>query len=279
MSTSSVIPAGVTPFRDGSPAASQPAPEAATPAFTGTYTLLADISEFQPDIADAAYLEWSKGISIRAMYGGAEDDGAWYGGARRADLHSGGAQFLNIYQYLVSGQSGQEQAEALMKLLGGLEKGEVITADFEEGQHAMLTAWYNEMITLGVRDQYLWTYTGLNFGSAAGALPVQWLADYSTAEPASPHILWQFTDDYDVPGVGTADCSVYHGTITELAELAYGGTVTTTPPAEGKPVTGTQSGWHWCAKCQGLVHGAGKCAAGGTHELGTWNYSVPFEHS
>ena len=38
-----------------------------------------------------------------------------------------------------------------------------------------------------------------------------------------PHLLWQFTDAYQVPGIGTCDCSVYHGTIDQLAALAYAG--------------------------------------------------------
>lgn len=77
----------VTPFRAGRTSGIQP--QAAGPLFTGTYTLLADCSEFQPDIADLTYLKWSKAIVIRAAYGDQHDDAAWYGGARRADLHAG----------------------------------------------------------------------------------------------------------------------------------------------------------------------------------------------
>jgi hypothetical protein len=39
------------------------------------------------------------------------------------------------------------------------------------------------------------------------------------------HKLWQFTDAFKVPGVGTADCSVFHGSIDDLAALAYQGGV------------------------------------------------------
>jgi len=72
-------------------------------------------------------------------------------------------------------------------------------------------------------NAHLWTYTGLDFGATNGALPVQWVADYASAEPSSPHKLWQFTDSFNVPGVGTADCSLFHGTMDELAALAYQG--------------------------------------------------------
>lgn len=264
--------------------APQIAPHAASPGFTGVYTLLADISEFQPDVDDSAYLQWSKAVVIRAAYGDAHDDQAWYGGQRRTDLHKGGAQFLGIYQYLVAGQDGTGQANALHALAGGLQKGEVFIADYEEGQHSMLSAWYNRMLALGYSDKYLWTYTGLNFGQANGALPVQWIAAYQAGEPSSSHTLWQFTDRYSFPGViGTADCSVFHGDIGQLAALAYGGTVTPAPqpPPPAEPpvkfgvcaaighhdVTGSgeytlahspgepeQGGFRWCHRCKCLVH-------------------------
>jgi hypothetical protein len=201
----------------------------------GPEVLLADISEYQADINDALYLHWSQAVVIRALFGDAHDDAAWYGGARRTALHEGGAQFLGIYQYLVAGQDGAAQAQAFHQLVGAIEAGEVFIADFEEGDHAMLTAWYNEMLSLhgeGI-GPYLWTYTGLDFGEALGFLPVQWLAGYTADEPASPHTLWQFTNSYQVPGVGVADCSVFHGTISELAALAYAVPKGWTFPAPG----------------------------------------------
>jgi hypothetical protein len=220
------------PFRAGGPPG-----EALHPAvsFSGAYTLLADVSEFEPDVADAAYLAWSKAIIIRAAYGDAHDDKAWYAGTRRSALHQGGAEFLGIYQYLVNGQPGAAQAQAVHALVGGFQKNEVLVADFEEGQHAMLTDWYNEMLTLGYPGQFLWTYTGLYFGQAQGALPVQWLADYTSTEPSSPHTLWQFSSGYTIPGVGVGDCSLYHGTTAELSALAYQGGVTPPAPAPFGP--------------------------------------------
>ena len=265
-----------------------PAPAFAPAALT-PQVLLADISEFQPQIADAAYLAWSKAVVIRAMYGDQHDDKAWYGGQRRDLLHAGGARFVGIYIYLVAGQPGAAQADALHSLVGALRPGEVIIADFEEGDRARLTEWYNEMHKLYGPDiyRYLWTYSGLNFGQANGVLPVEWVAAYGQSEPASPHKLWQFTDAYPVPGVGAADCSVFHGTIDQLAALAWGGTTPVTQPAPvPKPGTvpvpvkfgvcpaggqhdtstsgkytlpfsgaiGTQDGWRWCHRCKCLVH-------------------------
>jgi hypothetical protein len=233
------------PFRAGHiPGALAPA-VVAPELFTGPYTLLADVSEWEPDIADALYLQWSKAIVIRAAYGDQHDDRAWYGGRRRDVLHYQGARFVGIYQYLVAGQDGAAQADAMHRLVGALRPGEILCPDFEEGQHAMLTAWYNRMILLygtGIRP-YLWTYTGLNFGEVNGALPVEWVAAYGQAEPVTTHKLWQFTSSFPVPGVGSADCSVFHGTIGELAALAYQKPQAQPPPAPkpkfGKPTNVT----------------------------------------
>lgn len=214
------VTAPVTPFRAGSEPGIQP--HAALPliSFSSPHVLLADVSEFQPDVADAAYLAWSPAIVIRCAYGDAHDDKAWYGGQRRALLHSGGAKFVGIYQYLVAGQNPSAQAQAFHRIVGNLKPGEVAIADYEEGPHSLLTGWYNEMLALGYDRRYLWTYSGLNFGQANGVLPVEWLAAYRSAEPSSPHRLWQFSSSFAVPGVGTCDCSVFHGTIGQLAALA-----------------------------------------------------------
>lgn len=209
------------PFRAGR--GSQPAPKF-TPVSTAAdpVVYLADVSEFQPNIADAAYVKWSHAIIIRALYGDQHADHAWYGGERRADLHAAGIQFMGIYQYLVSSQSGQAQAQAVRQLVGAIQPGEVFIADFEEGNHALLTAWYNEMLALyaGIAP-FLWTYAGLSFGRLNGALPVQIIAAYDQGEPVTPHRLWQFTDSFPIPGVGIADCSLFHGTMAQLAALAY----------------------------------------------------------
>jgi hypothetical protein len=191
--------------------------------FSGPVVLLADISEFQADIDDAKYLKWSKAIVIRAAYGTSHQDRSWFGGQRRQLLHDGGARFLGIYHYLVSGQDGAKQADVLHSQIGAIQPGEVIIADFEEGQKAMLSAWYGRMLAHGYPNAQLWAYTGEFFGEENGVLPVEWIAAYRATEPTSPHKLWQFTPTFMVPGVGLADCSVFRGTMDQLAALAYQG--------------------------------------------------------
>jgi len=221
-------------FRAGRGTGEQAKPAALSAAATSPVVLLSDLSEFQPQIADAAYLAWSKAVIIRAMYGADHVDGAWYGGQRREQLHAGGALFVGCYQYLVASQDAATQARALATLLGHLNVGEYVIADIEEGsgpQQARWQAWAN--VIHGELGFAPGNYAGEYFAESAGLTPVDWIAAYQPTAPAAPHLLWQFTDSYAVPGVGVADCSRFVGTIAELRALAFGGTAT----ASAQPVT------------------------------------------
>lgn len=225
-------PGQPAPFRAGRAEAPAAVPRlAAHGAAAGPEgTLLADVSEFQPDIADATYLRWSQAIVIRALYG-TRIDKAWYGGARRDALHAGGARFIGIYAY-ITGQDITAQAKALISLLGTLRPGEKVIADIEEGPGSQQARWvtWAKAINAALGDPP-WDYSGLNYAAAHGLQPVTWVAAYGTAEPAAPHKLWQFTDQFTVPGVGVCDCSVFHGSIDELAALAYQPVPAKTAPA------------------------------------------------
>lgn len=198
----------------------------------GPQVLLADISEFEPQVNDAMYLLWSKAVIIRAAYGDQHDDRAWYGGQRRDLLHAGGAKFLGIYQYIVTSQDPAAQGAALVRLIGKLRPGEKVIADIEEGSGNLAETWriWSAEVAGATGDQP-WRYSGLNFAAAHGLAPVDWVAAYQSGEPSVPHVLWQFTDAFQVPGVGTCDASVFHGTIGQLAALACDGSQPTTHPA------------------------------------------------
>lgn len=247
--TAEAPPRTITPFRFGYPPGEDHAVPAmlaaplARPAAAAPQVLLADVSEFQPNV-DAAYFAWSKAIIIRALYGTDHDDLAWYNGARRDFMHANGARFVGIYQYLRSAQDGFAQAQAFNALVGAIRPGEVFICDFEEGTSAAgLHAWYNGMLSSygSAIAPYLWTYTGLWFGQSMGVLPVEWIAAYGQGEPSTPHTLWQFTSTYPVPGVGSCDCSVFHGTIDQLAALAAPAPITTWGPPRNLAVTAGQT--------------------------------------
>jgi GH25 family lysozyme M1 (1,4-beta-N-acetylmuramidase) len=231
------------PFRAGAaPGEDIPAvPHAVmTPRATpGAVVLMADISEFQPDLHDATYLRWSQAIVIRALYG-TRVDRAWYGGARRDALHAGGARFVGIYAYITS-QDITAQAKAMISLLGRLRPGEKVIADIEEGPGNQQARWvtWAKAINAALHDPP-WDYSGLNYAAAHGLQPVTWVAAYGSREPGVPHQLWQFTDRYSVPGVGTCDCSVFHGSIDDLAALAYQGAKPAPKGFRGEYVTAGQ---------------------------------------
>jgi hypothetical protein len=204
----------------------------AVPASAGPSILLADVSEYQANIADAAYLRWSKGIAFRAMYGTTVDR-AWYGGGRRDGLHAGGARFIGMYQYLTAGQDAAAQAHALVNLVGNLRQGEKLVCDIEEGppgQQAARWRQWSAVITAAYgRAAAPWLYAGLSFSQAAGLDP-QWVAAYRAVEPPGNHLMWQFSASYPVPGVGTTDCNRFRGSIDELAALGWQ-TAPVKPPA------------------------------------------------
>jgi peptidoglycan hydrolase-like protein with peptidoglycan-binding domain/GH25 family lysozyme M1 (1,4-beta-N-acetylmuramidase) len=199
-----------------------------------TDTLVADCSEWQPDIDDPVYLRFSQAIIIRAMYGVDHVDRAWYGGARRDDLHKAGVRFLGIYQFVRPDQNVVRQARALLGLIGSLRPGEKIIADWEEGDGVQTALWrgWAEVIRAATGQQP-WLYSGLDFAAVHGLAPVDWVADYPAmdllkppaipaGEPGVPHKLWQFSSSYQVPGVSSpCDMSVFRGSVEELAALAY----------------------------------------------------------
>lgn len=223
-------------FRAGAAPGEQPPPPAALAAHPAVVlpdvVLMADISEFQPDVNDAMYLAWSQAVIIRAAYGARHDDRAWFGGQRRDLLHAGGVRFLGIYQYVVAGQDVAAQAREFCRLIGRPRAGEYYLADIEEGSGNLRHAWntWTTVVVSTLGAVPCGNYSGRFFARDHGLAPVDWIASYGTAEPPEPHLLWQFTDAFDVPGIGRCDCSVFHGSIDQLASLGY------QPPAN-RPAT------------------------------------------
>jgi peptidoglycan hydrolase-like protein with peptidoglycan-binding domain len=267
-----------------------------------TGTLVADISEYQPDVADATYLKWSQAVIIRAMYG-ATPDKAWYGGARRNSLHAGGAQFVGIYAYIRAYQSVIAQAHALLALIGSLRPGEKLIADIEEGTGSQAARWQTwAAIVQAATGDRPWCYSDLSFAATHDLSP-EWVAAFGEVEPATPHILWQFSSAYAVPGVGTADCSLFHGSIGQLAALAYqpDGTPAAEPASPKAPAPSVPANWQektmaglptlklgakdskepWMVRrVQGLIEALGPhCEITGTYDAATETAVKTFQHN
>jgi hypothetical protein len=102
------------------------------------------------------------------------------------------------------------------------------------------------------------SYSGRFFARDHGLAPVDWIASYGTAEPPEKHLLWQFADNFQVPGVGRCDCSVFHGSIGQLAALAYQPAVTRTATTEDDMPSGLITSPHGVRESRTWAAGAAR---------------------
>lgn len=204
-----------------------------------------DVSEFQQAVnwpQLVAYLRSTYGGAaaiIRLCYGDLHVDG-WADrnieGARAA-----GADWLAWYLYLVGGRAPAPQAATLGRILlahGGLRPGECVVIDDEEGAgdqsgrvDEALAEFDAQLKTPNPAGEDWW-YSGLDFAlthDLAAARGRRIIAAYQASEPAAiAHDLWQFTDRASLPGIaGPVDCSVFHGSITDLIQLTGGADMAT----------------------------------------------------
>lgn len=191
---------------------------------------IADVSEHQGIINWPAYP--SEAVIVRLNYGANYPD-------KQLGLNISGARarcrIRGWYTYLVAGQAPEPQADMLASILlsrGGLLPGEFVACDDEEGDgdqaprvHAYFDRIHTRLHDAASQD---WVYSGLYFarthlGRLSGVH--RWLAAYGSSEMPDQHDLWQFTSTAHMAGIGgNVDCSVYHGSIDQLAAL-IGGTM------------------------------------------------------
>ncbi len=149
-------------------------------------------------------------------------------GARKAGLKAFGA-----YHFWSPGVDPVKQAENAVAALGALRTDPVewLALDVETGSDfAAYEAFCRH--TDAALGRITWMYGGHQLKDHAPHRP-RWIARYfdHTPDPAhAPGInetLWQFTDKFDVPGVGPADCSVFRGTAAQLVTFIRGGRMST----------------------------------------------------
>ena len=108
-----------------------------------------------------------------------------------------------------------------------------------------------------------------------------WIANWNLTSAEAVSAVKAAAGPFPIIGVQFADPGNYDDDQFSSAWLAN---VSAKPPVHtpAPPVTGIQSGWKWCGKCNLLVWGpaamAVKCPQGGRHDIGTWTYAVPFSH-
>jgi hypothetical protein len=207
-------------------------------------THLPDISEYQTQMTVA---DWhllfneqhrrygSSGAAIvRIDYGDAHPDRHL---ANRKTFHEAGGTVLGLYQYDVAGQPVDLVAKAFIGLVGKLQPGEYTILDEEEGtgnRASRVASWFSRVDGALTYPGYHggWLYSGESFygeHNLAAAKRKTWIAAYRTGpEPAVTHKLWQHTNGQigDVrcqpwPVIGRADCSIFHGTVAQLAALVW----------------------------------------------------------
>jgi len=215
-------------------------------------THLFDVSEYQ---APLTVTDWqrlfneqhrrygSSGAAIiRIDYGDAHPDLHL---ANRATALKAGAKALGLYQYGVDGQPTHLQAEAFISLVKTLHPGEFTILDKEEGSGNLAAeagAWFTDVDHALTYPGYHggWLYSGESFFTEHGLTSIKrshrWVAAYRTAEPTLPHVLWQHTDGklgdtacQPWPLIGHIDCSIFHGTVAQLAARIW------TPPKPPAP--------------------------------------------
>lgn len=181
--------------------------------------LIADVSEFQPDIDWDAYAASNPAAIVR-VHNGWRADNQW----PRNQIGVVRCRWWGAYQYLPASVDPARAALAMLATLGD-SRPSVTILDLEEGggdQQPRQDAWLRVMAGDPADD---WTYSGLYFARQHN-VHVDWIAAYGQREPTVDHLLWQFSDSTDFPGVGTTDASVFNGSIDDLLALT---THNTTP--------------------------------------------------
>jgi GH25 family lysozyme M1 (1,4-beta-N-acetylmuramidase) len=203
---------------------------------------LPDVSEFQPDVDWAKVVAKNGGAAIiRALYGTSHVDNLWIKGRRDA-AHNAGVKVLGIYHYLTKDQDPVAQAEVFVRTVGTLRRGEFAVLDLEEGsgdQSGRAKQWFKYVDARLTYPGYrgAWLYSGDSFLASelneflTSSHRNIWVADYG-AKPGVRHVLWQHTDGTHAvppdwhqqgwPGIGRCDCSVFEGTLPQLAAVVHG---------------------------------------------------------
>lgn len=171
---------------------------------------LPDVSEWQAG-ADLSRLQ---AVILRA-YNGYRPDRAYAAHRRSASK----ALVIGHYVYLVASRDAAAQGREAAAVIGRLRAGEFAVVDCEEGagdQSARVEAAASALDhALG---GHAFVYSGASFFGAqlAGVTRTRWVASYGVSEPRGPHLLWQHSNSEAYSGIGKVDCSLFHGTATDL---------------------------------------------------------------
>lgn len=193
-----------------------------------TDTIFCDLSEHQRAVDFSAYKAGGYDvIAHRIAYGSTYTDKRFF--ERLPQIRA--TKFVAvIYYFFFRNQPLQDQFNTFTRLLPFLLPGEAVALDWENDLDGSLPSIKSRNALLQLLDDFYHQPTILYGPGHALKVPQTtnpvWVASYGTAEPVSPHLIWQFSNGQissnglvppDFPGIGRADSSIYHGSATRLA--------------------------------------------------------------
>jgi hypothetical protein len=200
-----------------------------------------DLSNFQPGVDFAALRGQASVVAEQVSWGTQVTIPAGRITAMRA------ARFDLIIWYLgITAANSAAQVAAFVDTLGALLPNEAICIDWEStGNIPPPPASQRDEIQsllaqhYGIPLRLIGIYGPDSLLRNSSPKGWVWTASYETAEPVTPHKIWQFTNGQYVSrpygpinfaGVGFCDASVFHGTSAELVAVVC---PTPAPPTEG----------------------------------------------
>lgn len=197
--------------------------------------LFADISSFQPQVDWPAYAAWSKigdgfaRVILRASQGVGVPDANfqshWNGAV------ASGVEGIGIYHYaypnLHPGASGaQEEADYFASVVANrLRPGDWLMLDLEQNEDESWALAFGQALRSKYATVPIWLYDSLShilqyfhnpqLAQVFDLNVADWTGDPnsrpSCPAPWASYVCLQFTDRYNVPGIGFCDCNVYLG--------------------------------------------------------------------
>lgn len=197
--------------------------------------LFADVSELQGSIGFGAYYNWAKQwdgrarILMRSSQGVGDPDALFeqYWSTARAV----GIDCIGIYHYaypnLHPGSAGaQQEADYFASVVGNrLGPNDWLMLDLEQNEQGSWALAFGQRLWAYYPQTPIWLYDSLShiqtyfIDPALAALFLLNVADWTldpNARPICPapwasYVSVQFSDKYDVPGIGPCDCNVWLG--------------------------------------------------------------------
>lgn len=191
-----------------------------------TDLLIADVNDAHTVTDWPAYAAFSPVLIAKATQGTSFVSTTF--AAQRAGAAQAHLAAFGMYHFWQPGDDPVAQAEHAVATIGSLRSTplEWLILDVESGDDIGSYHAFCEYADaqLGRRT---WLYGGRQLTAAQTTRP-RWIARYydekpdPAGQPDIGEVLWQFADSYAVPGVGAADCSVFHGTVEQFLAKVKG---------------------------------------------------------